>query len=85
MATAKIFSTDVMPILENNCKSCHGSAGNFTVTTASETYTNIMSLTYGTTNKDKGDGDYSHGGGDKLNATEYQILESWIYAETMNN
>ena len=91
-ATAKLFSTDVMPILINNCKSCHGTAGNFTITSASETYTNIMSLNYGTSNKDraeymkdKGDGDYRHGGGDKLNDTEYNTLESWIYGGAMNN
>ncbi len=91
MTTAKTFSADVMPILNSNCKSCHGTSGNFTVTTASETYTNIMALRGTSTKdkaeymKDKGDGDYSHGGGDKLNATEYQTLESWIYAGAMNN
>ena len=90
--SSKTFNADVMPILNSNCKSCHGPSGDFTITTGSETYENIMSLNYGTSPKDKaeymrdkGDGDYGHGGGDKLNVTEYETLESWIYAGAMNN
>ncbi|MCF6244909.1 MAG: hypothetical protein L3J43_07710 [Sulfurovum sp.] len=86
MPTAKMFSADVMPILNSNCKSCHGSAGNFTVTTAGATYTNTMALSGGAQYMlEKGNGMQSHGAGDKLNDTEYATIQSWIDTGAMNN
>ncbi len=88
------FANDVMPILTTSCKSCHGSSGNFSVTTASATYTNIQSfggINTGTPTSSslllKGSGQVSHGGGSRISATStgYATIRDWITAGASNN
>jgi len=90
------FATDVMPVLENDCKSCHGSSGSFTITTASTTYSNITALTNGgvdTTTPEnsyllqKSNGQLGHGGGTKWAITDasYITVKTWITEGALNN
>lgn len=88
------FANDVMPILTTNCKACHGSSGNFSVTTASATYTNIQGFgginTASPTSSSlllKGSGQVSHGGGSQISSTStgYATIRDWIAAGANNN
>ena len=90
--SAKIFGSNVMPVLEAKCKSCHGSNGNFTVTTASSTYANIVALKGSATAggqylMDKGSGTVGHGGGQQIatSSAEYATIKSWVDAGAANN
>jgi len=87
------LSTDVMPILTSKCKGCHGSSGNFTITSSSATYTNIISnslvnTTTPTSSKllQKPTGN-SHVGGTVIStsSTEYTTLKAWITQGAKNN
>ena len=87
VTVSKYFSTDVMPILESNCKSCHGSNGSFEVTSASTTFNNIQSFrgidTSAPSNSYmlmKATGTVSHGGGSILSttSTDYITIRDWI-------
>lgn len=89
------FANDVMPVLEAKCKSCHGSKGNFTITTASATYANINSFGgINTTTVEssrllqKAIGNLGHGGGDALGgntSTDYTTLKDWITQGALDN
>ena len=85
MNNAKTFTANVMPILENKCKNCHGSKGNFTVTTPSATYANISDLKASVTEAGqyligKSSNSIGHGGGEVIStgSVAYQTIQSWI-------
>ena len=85
--TAKAFTADVIPVLNAKCKSCHGSNGNFTITTPSATYANISDLkasvpAAGKYLLDKGSNSVGHGGGEVIapSSAEYATIKSWIDA-----
>jgi len=91
--TGTMFSTDVMPVFEANCKGCHGNKGNFTVTTANGTYNNLMNNGFINTNspsnsiilqRASGSG---HGGGTILptGSTGYNTIKAWISEGALNN
>jgi len=84
--TAPTFSSNVMAVLNAKCENCHGSNGNFTITTATMTYSNIMALPGGAQYMlNKGNGDIGHGGNDALMDNEYATIKAWIDAGAMNN
>lgn len=83
----KMFTADVMPILNSKCKSCHGDKGRFTITSASETYANISDLqaTMAEASQyliDKGSNTIEHGGGYVIptSSIEYATIKSWVDA-----
>ncbi len=89
------FSQDIMPILTNNCKQCHGNSGNYTVTDAQSTYNNISSIgmldTMNPTQsrmlrKPTTDG-LSHGGGKRFDKSDekYKTILTWIQQGAKNN
>lgn len=91
-STCVSFNANVMPILDAKCKSCHGSNGNFTVTTANATYTNVSALKGSTTAGgkyllDKGSNAIGHGGGQIISSSsaEYSTLQAWIAEGALNN
>ena len=84
---AKMFTADVMPILNTKCKSCHGSNGDFMITTPNDTYANISDLKASVTEAgkylyDKGSNTVGHGGGEAIATTsaEYATIKSWVDA-----
>jgi len=86
------FNSNVMPILEAKCKSCHGSNGNFSVTTANATHANIIALqgnavTSGTYLIDKGSNTVGHGGGNVISTSsaEYTTIKAWVTEGALNN
>jgi len=86
------FSKNVLPILTAKCKSCHGSNGKFTVTTANATYTNIKALkgTASASGKyilDKSSNTVTHGGGQviSVSSAEYKTIKAWVDASALNN
>ena len=86
------FGSNVMPVLESKCKNCHGSNGNFMITTTSGTYTNITALkgsaaASGQYLLDKGSNTIGHGGGMVIatSSAEYATIKSWIDAGAENN
>ena len=92
-ASGLSFTTDVMPLLEADCKRCHGNSGNFSITTASGTYSNISSFGGVNTStptsskiltKSIGIG---HGGGAlwSTNSSSYITLKDWITQGALNN
>ena len=92
--TTVSFASDVMPVLENRCKSCHGNGGNFTITTVSATYSNLTLNNFlNTTTPDdsrlllKGSGSISHDGGSviAMTSTEYLTVQQWIAQGADNN
>jgi len=86
MTSAPTFSSNVMAVLNAKCETCHGSNGNFTITTATMTYQNIMGLPGGAQYMlNKGNGDIGHGGNDALMDNEYATIKAWIDAGAMNN
>jgi len=91
-STASTFGSNVMPVLLTKCQSCHGSNGNFTVTSASSTYANITALKGSATAGgqyllDKGSNTIGHGGGQQIatSSTEYATIKSWVDAGAANN
>ena len=91
------LSTDVMPILEAKCKSCHGSTSRRTfkvMATATDTLTNLttnslLDLVTASNSRllQKGSDTVSHDGGRVIATTsvEYQTIEQWIAAGASNN
>jgi len=80
------FNSNVMPILQAKCKSCHGSNGNFTVTSPNATHANISSLGAQYL-LDKGSNTKGHGGGQVIApaSAEYTTLKAWISEGALNN
>ena len=81
----KTFTADVMPVLKVKCQSCHGSNGNFTVTSPSGTYGNISDLKSSVSMAgqyllDKASNSIGHGGGEVVStgSTEYSTIKSWV-------
>ena len=81
------FASDVMPILDNNCKSCHSTTSRrtFKVGDASYTHDNIITHSLiNTTSPDsssiliKGNGGDGHNGGDALTDENSQTIRDWI-------
>lgn len=88
------FSTDVMPVLEMQCQSCHGTSGDFTVTTVDATYLNLTSNSFLNTAVpddslllQKGSGSTFHGGGTVIStaSSEYLTIQQWIMQGASNN
>jgi len=83
------FSSNVMPILESRCKSCHGTNGRFSVTTANATYAEITALQANGAQYmlDKGANIQMHGGGAAIlpNSAEYTTIKAWIDEGAINN
>ena len=82
------FSSNIMPILEAKCKSCHGSNGNFMVTTANATHANISALSGGAQYLlDKASNTVGHGGGSVIpvSSPEYTTMKAWITEGASNN
>ena len=91
-STSKTFGADVMPVLVAKCQKCHGSNGNFMITTASATYANITALkgsavAGGQYLLDKGTNMTGHGGGMVISSSsaEYATIKSWVDAGAANN
>ena len=81
-----------MPILNSKCKSCHGSNGNFSITTTSATYANITALKGSISAGaqymiDKGSNTNGHGGGRVIStsSSQYTTIQSWINSGALNN
>jgi len=90
--TSTTFSSNVMSILNTKCKSCHGSNGRFTITTANATYSNISALkgsasAGGQYLLNKGSNTVSHGGGKVIStgSAEYTTIKAWVDASAPNN
>ena len=86
------FNSNVLPILNAKCKSCHGSNGKFTITTANATYDNITALKGSSTAGgqyllDKGSNTQGHGGGQVISTTsaEYTTIKAWVSENALNN
>jgi len=86
------FASHVMPILRDECQSCHGSNGRFTITDTQGTYNNIKALKGAMPDSalylvDKGSGTVSHGGGAVIPAgsPEFTTLSDWANAGAPNN
>jgi len=91
-STCVSFNSNVMPILKAKCKSCHGSNGNFKVTTPNETYSNISALKGSATAGgqyllDKGSNTVGHGGGQVISTSsgEYTTIKAWVSEAATNN
>ncbi len=85
MPTASTFGANVMPILVASCQSCHGTSGDFTVTTASATWDNIQQNGGPQYVHDMGNGQNGHPVGDKLSDADSATFQAWINAGAMNN
>jgi len=90
--TCVSFNSNVMPILVAKCKSCHGSNGNFKVTTPNATYSNISSLKGSSTAGgnyllEKGSNSIGHGGGQVISPSsgEYTTIKAWVTEAATNN
>jgi len=90
----KSFSADVMPILESKCKICHGTNGNYRVTDAAGTYSNLTTNSFidtaTPTNSrllQKATNTINHNPGQIFNtsSTEYQTILTWITEGALNN
>ena len=86
------FSSNVLPILKAKCKSCHGSNGRFTVTSANATYANISSLkgsasAGGQYLLNKSSNTIGHGGGQVIStgSAEYTTIKAWVDSSAPNN
>lgn len=91
-STGSTFGANVMPVLVAKCQSCHGSNGNFMITTTSATYANITALkgsavAGGQYLLDKGSNMTGHGGGMVISTSsnEYATIKSWVNAGAANN
>lgn len=87
----KSFVNDVLPILNTNCKSCHGSNGNFSITSSATPYAGVtpfvnMATPIASKLLTKASG-VSHGGGTVLSSSsaEYTTLRDWINEGATNN
>jgi len=86
------FNKNVLPILTNKCKNCHGANGRFEVSTANTTYANISALkesakTGGQYLLDKSSNTIGHAGGEVIakGSAEYTTIKAWIDASAPNN
>jgi len=86
------FNSNILPILTAKCKSCHGSNGRFTVTSANATYANISSLkgsasAGGQYLLDKSSNTIGHGGGQVISrsSAEYKTIKAWVDSSAPNN
>ena len=94
------FATDVLPILNAKCKSCHGTSGTFSITTSVTPYAGVASgvTTQGSSLINiqnavnspllqKASGTITHGGGTILTttSTQYQTVKNWISQGAKNN
>ena len=96
MANATSFKNDVLPVLTNKCKVCHGPNGKFTMsdTSSDDTYANIFSFGFANLGSvddslllSKSSNRVTHGGKDvlKVNSQEYQTIRTWISEGATNN
>ncbi len=83
------FNSNVMPILEARCKSCHGTNGRFSVTTTNATYAEITALQANGAQYmlDKAANTQAHAGGAIISpsSAEYTTIKAWITEGAMNN
>ena len=90
--TCVSFSKNIMPILSTKCKSCHGSNGNFSVSSANGTFANITALKGSNVAGaqyvlGKASNTIGHGGGLVISSSsaEYKTLKAWISEGATNN
>jgi len=91
-STAISFSNDVLPLLTTSCQSCHGTSGNFSVTSSTVTpytsTTNFVNTTVATDSVllQRATG-VSHGGGTiwSNTSTQYTTVKDWITQGALNN
>jgi len=89
---AKSFASDVLPVVNTKCASCHGSSGGFTITNSSTPYAGVvpfLNLTTPTTSAllEKSSGTVFHGGGTVLrtSSAEYLTIRDWISEGALDN
>jgi len=89
---AKSFVNDILPILNTNCKSCHGSSGNFSITTSATEYVGVtpfVNTADAQASKllEKASGTVFHGGNRVLSttSTEYITIREWISEGALDN
>ena len=89
---AKSFATDVLPILQNKCQSCHGGSGNFSITNSATPYAGVSGFVTASNATDsrllqKASNSVSHGGGTVLASmsSEYKTIRDWILEGAKNN
>ena len=81
----------MLPILNTNCKSCHGGSGRFSITTSTTPYTGVAAFvnspaTAGTSRLiQKGYNIISHGGGTQLTQAQFTTIRDWISQGAKNN
>lgn len=85
------FANDVLPVLNTNCKMCHGTSGNFSVSDSATAYNSVTGFVDTTTSSNskllqKASAQVAHGGGQILSttSTQYTTIRDWI-AEGANN
>ncbi len=93
VVNAVSFESDVMPIFEGNCQSCHTTTSNRTFKVGDAAYTHNNIITNSLINIAlpdesaillKGNG-VSHNGGDRLSPVNSQIVRDWIAEGGLNN
>ena len=89
---AKSFQNDVLPILNDSCKNCHGSSGNFSITNSATPYAGVtpfvsISDAVNSSLLLKGSNQVGHGGGIAINAqsVQYATVQTWIIEGAKNN
>ncbi len=96
IANATSFKNDVLPVLIDKCKKCHGTNGRFTIsdTNSSATISNIFSFGFANLGSvddslllSKSSNRVTHVGGEvlKVNSPEYQTIRTWISEGATNN
>jgi len=88
----KSFASDILPILNNKCKACHGSSGRFTITNSASPYNGVKAFVNNanaTSSRllQKASQTISHGGGIVIATTssEYVTIRDWISEGANNN
>ena len=89
-STTLSFVRDILPILNTNCKGCHGSNGNFSITSSATPYAGVTPFVTTASALDskliqKGSGGLRHGGGTQLTSTEFITIRDWITQGAKNN
>jgi len=87
------FANNVLPILNTQCASCHGTSGNFSITTSTTAYSGVTPFINTTSPTSsvllqKGTGVVGHGGGNQLGGTtsvNYITIRDWITQGALNN
>ena len=86
------FKTNVLPILNKQCASCHGSSGDFTITNSATPYegvTPFVNISSATQSRllQKASGQVGHAGGTVIGSTtaDYKTIRDWIRDGALDN